>query len=189
MPVILGRMSLTNAYDAEAFRAAGHRLVDGLAEHLSRALGRDSVPVLSQVPPDRLLEEIDGTFPAEPMDDLVDTLLTVAAHSNRLHHPRYIGHQVAPVLPQAALAEMTTALLNNGMAIYEMGQAHTIMEPIAGYQGPLDGAPRADEGADLDQLIDHSVGTDLPIVITEHGVEVGVVTKPVLLRGIQGGKE
>jgi L-2,4-diaminobutyrate decarboxylase len=121
-------MTLDDAYDPEAFRAAGHRLVDGLAEHLTRALGRDDAPVLAQIPPERLLEEIDGGFPATPTDDLVDTLLSVAARSNRLHHPRYIGHQVAPVLPQATLAELTTALLNNGMAIYEMGQPHTIME-------------------------------------------------------------
>ena len=55
--------------------------------------------------------------------------------------------------------------------------------------GSLDGAPRADEGADLDQLIDLSVGTDQPVVITEGGTDVGVVTKPRLLRGIQGGKD
>ena len=76
-----------------------------------------------------------------------------------------------------------------GIPKLKLVKAHTIMEPIASYEGPLDGAPRADEGTDLDQLIDHSVGTDLPIVITDRGVEVGVVTKPVLLRGIQGGKE
>ena len=57
------------------------------------------------------------------------------------------------------------------------------------YSGPLDGAPRADEGADLDQLIDLAVGTELPVVITAKQEEIGVVTKPRLLRGIQGGKE
>jgi len=68
-------------------------------------------------------------------------------------------------------------------------KAHSIMEPLDSYSGPTEGAPRADEGADLDQLIDHAVGTDLPVIITQGGQDIGVVTKPKLLRGIQGGKE
>ncbi len=76
-----------------------------------------------------------------------------------------------------------------GISKLKLVKAHSIMEPISAYSGDLNGAPRADEGADLDQLIDLAVGTDLPIIITDRGAEVGVVTKPVLLRGIQGGKE
>ena len=76
-----------------------------------------------------------------------------------------------------------------GISKLKLVKAHSIMEPISAYSGDLNGAPRADEGADLDQLIDLAVGTDLPIIITDRGAEVGIVTKPVLLRGIQGGKE
>lgn len=76
-----------------------------------------------------------------------------------------------------------------GISKLKLVKAHSIMEPLASFSGDLTDAPRADEGADLDQLIDHSVGTNLPVVITEGGVDVGVVTKPKLLRGIQGGKE
>ncbi len=76
-----------------------------------------------------------------------------------------------------------------GISKLKLVKAHSIMEPVAAYGGSLDGAPRADQNADLDQLIDLSVTTELPVVITDNGAEVGVVTKPVLLRGIQGGKE
>ena len=76
-----------------------------------------------------------------------------------------------------------------GISKLKLVKAHSILEPLDSYDGNLEGAPRADEGADLDQLIDHSVGTDLPIVITANGQDIGVVTKPRLLRGIQGGKE
>ncbi|NOD29028.1 quaternary amine ABC transporter ATP-binding protein [Ruegeria atlantica] len=75
-----------------------------------------------------------------------------------------------------------------GISKLKLVKAHSIMEPLDSYSGPLDGAPRADEGADLDQLIDLAVNSDLPVVITDAGVDVGVVTKPRLLRGIQGGK-
>ncbi|MDU8945198.1 quaternary amine ABC transporter ATP-binding protein [Ovoidimarina sediminis] len=76
-----------------------------------------------------------------------------------------------------------------GISKLKLVKAHSIMEPLASYQKPLDGAPRADHGADLDQLIDLAVNTDHPVVITDGGADVGVVTKPRLLRGIQGGKD
>ena len=76
-----------------------------------------------------------------------------------------------------------------GISKLKLVKAHSILEPLESYTGPLDGAPRADEGADLDQLIDLAVGTDLPVVITADQQDIGVVTKPRLLRGIQGGKE
>ncbi|NOC44185.1 glycine betaine/L-proline ABC transporter ATP-binding protein [Ruegeria sp. HKCCD7559] len=75
-----------------------------------------------------------------------------------------------------------------GISKLKLVKAHSIMEPLDSYSGPLNGAPRADEGADLDQLIDLAVNSDLPVVITDAGIDVGVVTKPRLLRGIQGGK-
>jgi len=46
-----------------------------------------------------------------------------------------------------------------GISKLKLVKAHSIMEPIDSYHGPTEGAPRADEGADLDQLIDHAVGT------------------------------
>jgi glycine betaine/proline transport system ATP-binding protein len=75
-----------------------------------------------------------------------------------------------------------------GISKLKLVKAHSIMEPLDSYTGPLDGAPRADHGADLDQLIDLAVNTEQPVVITDGGTDVGVVTKPRLLRGIQGGK-
>ncbi|WP_371224060.1 quaternary amine ABC transporter ATP-binding protein [Roseovarius sp. 2305UL8-3] len=76
-----------------------------------------------------------------------------------------------------------------GISKLKLVKAHSIMEPLDSYKGSLDGAPRADHGADLDQLIDLAVETEQPVVITEAGTDVGVVTKPRLLRGIQGGKD
>ncbi|MFP7675500.1 glycine betaine/L-proline ABC transporter ATP-binding protein [Marivita sp. S0852] len=76
-----------------------------------------------------------------------------------------------------------------GISKLKLVKAHSIMEPMESHSGSLDGAPRADESADLDQLIDLAVGTDLPVVITQDGAEIGIVTKPRLLRGIQGGKD
>ena len=46
----------------------------------------------------------------------------VLAGSNHLHHPRYVGHQVTSPLPLGgAVRRSPSSLLNNGMAVYEMG--------------------------------------------------------------------
>jgi len=76
-----------------------------------------------------------------------------------------------------------------GISKLKLVKAHSIVEPLDSYEGDLSGAPRADQGADLDQLINHAVGTDLPVVITADGQDIGIVTKPRLLRGIQGSKD
>ena len=120
-------MSDIDAHDPEAFRAAGHRLIDGLTEHLIRARAREG-RAISAVPPQQLLEEIPAELPVDGGGDLVERLLEVARRSTSVHHPGYVGHQVSTPLPQAALAELTGALVNNGMAVYEMGQVHTVME-------------------------------------------------------------
>ena len=76
-----------------------------------------------------------------------------------------------------------------GISKLKLVKAHSIMEPIESYSGSLDGAPRVKHDADLDQLIDLAVGTDQPVVVTDSGNDVGIVTKTRLLRGIQGGRD
>ena len=39
-----------------------------------------------------------------------------------------MGHQVTAPLPETAVCELVAALLNNSMAVYEMGPASTAME-------------------------------------------------------------
>ena len=77
-----------------------------------------------------------------------------------------------------------------GISKLKLIKAHSIMAPIDEFRATddrsLDDSLRADEGADLDQLIDLSVETYAPIIITENGQDVGVVDKARLLRGIQG---
>ena len=75
-----------------------------------------------------------------------------------------------------------------GISRLKLVRAHTIMEPLAEGDTAPGGAPRAEGDSDLDHLIDLSVGSDSPIIITEGGRDVGVVSKETLLRGIQGGK-
>lgn len=118
--------SLRAAYDPEKFRRDGHRLVDLLTEHLARTARRDG-PVLPWVEPGDSLRDWPDDF-AEDGGDTIAILERATRGSIALHHPRYVGHQVPPPLPGAALADLVAAMLNNGMAVHEMGPTSTPME-------------------------------------------------------------
>jgi len=120
--------AIAAAYDPNRFRYDGHRLIAILGQQLERAERRDDAPVLPWVEPAASLAAWPAEFPEDGGADLVDHLQRVIAASIRLHHPRYLGHQVAPPLPAAALADLVGAVLNNGMAVYEMGPAATPIE-------------------------------------------------------------
>ena len=74
-----------------------------------------------------------------------------------------------------------------GISRLKLVRAHTIMEPLRNGAASAE-AIRVDGEQDLDSLIDISVGSDHPLVVTEAGRDVGVITKTTLLRGIQGGR-
>ena len=78
-----------------------------------------------------------------------------------------------------------------GISRLKLVYAHTIMKPITNAQRPLPAeAPRVSEDSDLDTLINVSVTTTHPMVITgPEGQEIGVVSQNDLLLGIQGGTQ
>lgn len=74
-----------------------------------------------------------------------------------------------------------------GISRLKLVKAGTIMKPLNGATPPAD-APRVDAEADLDTLIDVSVGTTHTLVVQSAGRDAGTIDKTDLLRGIQGGK-
>lgn len=49
-------------------------------------------------------------------------------HSQHMHHPRYIGHQVSSNHFASGIADMVQGAINNPMAIYEMGPSASVIE-------------------------------------------------------------
>ncbi len=122
------RELLKKIYDPEEFRKTGHALVDILADYLADS--RDSnIPVMDWKEPEEQLEQ----WKKVSNDDISpDSLFKkVIADAIHIHQPNYMGHQVCPPAPTGALAEFLGALLNNGMAIYEMGPSATAIEKIS----------------------------------------------------------
>jgi L-2,4-diaminobutyrate decarboxylase len=112
-----------------------------LASYLQQA-NTGSIPVLPYADPDAMLQRWNLPIPAsgKGMGEAFTLLKRTLADSNHLHHPRYMGHQVSAPLPLAAACDLFSALLNNGTAVYEMGQVETVMEAhlvrwIAGLAG------------------------------------------------------
>jgi L-2,4-diaminobutyrate decarboxylase len=122
-------LSWLKPFDAAQFRAAGHVLVDLLAEHLAQCSERSPIAVLPSTNPEQQLDRWAASF-QEPLGeaDLPALWRSIIDASNHLHHPRYIGHQVTSPLPVAALTQLLTALLNNSSAVFEMSPVATVAE-------------------------------------------------------------
>jgi L-2,4-diaminobutyrate decarboxylase len=118
--------AIRSAYAPERFRADGHRLIDALADQLAAWQAREGV-VLPWIQPAEA-REAWAAKGVRTRSDLVDDLMAITRASTALVHPRCMAHQVPPPLPGAALAELVSALLNNGMAVAEMGPASVPIE-------------------------------------------------------------
>jgi L-2,4-diaminobutyrate decarboxylase len=121
------RDRVTAAYDAERFRQQAHQLVEQLADTFA-ASRRGEGPVLPWATPAQNVERFPADFPEEPTGELSALMARVLSASHKLHHPRYVGHQVSSPVPLAALSDFVSSFLNNGMAVYEMGPVATAME-------------------------------------------------------------
>ncbi|MBN8530920.1 MAG: aminotransferase class I/II-fold pyridoxal phosphate-dependent enzyme [Alphaproteobacteria bacterium] len=114
-------------FDAETFGSQGRGLIETLTSYLSDV---EKLPVLPYKDPAAMLAAWDAPIPLEGNGEaaLQPFFERVIAESNHLHHPRYVGHQVSSPLPVAALCDLLSSFLNNGTAVYEMGQVSTVLE-------------------------------------------------------------
>ncbi|MEO5647581.1 MAG: aminotransferase class I/II-fold pyridoxal phosphate-dependent enzyme [Chitinophagaceae bacterium] len=120
---------IDEAYSPEAFRTLGHSIVDMLADHLASSAGETS-RTLDYSDPEaefRFWQEDFSSGTVKTAEELIKNVIDRTIH---LHSPNYMGHQVGVVLPVAAIGSLTSAILNNGMGVYEMGMAGNAMEKV-----------------------------------------------------------
>lgn len=121
---------LFQAYNIDSFRQQGHRLIDQLADYLESTIeSPDAQKVLDWIDPDDQVAWWEKAL-VEGRTDIDAFFAELLQRSIHVHHPKYMGHQISPTLPIAALAGMVGDLLNNGMGIYEMGSASTAVERV-----------------------------------------------------------
>lgn len=132
------RQRIAAAYDPQLLKAAGHRLADALAAHISRDEHSEG-PVLPWVePPENINDaaaflrqqavDTRSTSEDEFADQFADLVRVMLERGLNLHDPRYIGHQVPAPVPIAGLFDAVGSVTNQVMAIYEMGPWATAVE-------------------------------------------------------------
>ncbi len=119
------------AFSVDDFRKKGHEVIDLLAEYLDHAIdGRNDERVIPWQTPDEQLaywkQDFDRNEPADPLDLFRD----VMSRSIRIHRRQYLGHQTVPALPVSALSAAVSAILNQGMGVYEMGMVGNVLDRI-----------------------------------------------------------
>jgi L-2,4-diaminobutyrate decarboxylase len=162
-------------HDPERFRDSVERLTARLADWLAVVLAPEQdVPVSTSFDPRRSASDWSAPLPAKPTEDRaawIDRFAEqVLAGSHRIHNPRSVGHQVAPVVPELAAVEMLTTLLNNSTAVHEMGPIAAAIE------------------ADLVRRLGALVGFDDRRCggVLVHGGSLGNLTALVAARSVQG---
>ena len=114
---------LQKAYNFDEFEQVGKKLVEQLSGYLKQQQLTESSANNWQAPEKELAYWHNYQF--NDINSLIDDLLN---HSIHVHNPKYMGHQVAVSAPLSVLSNLISGLLNNGMAVYEMGQAATTIE-------------------------------------------------------------
>lgn len=114
--------------DTAALREAGHALIERMADYLEHV---GDGPVSTSLAPREIARRFADPMPRagrSAADVWEETWAHVAGDAIRLHHPMYMGHQVAPALPHAVLADAMVSLLNQSVAVWEMSPTGTFVE-------------------------------------------------------------
>jgi L-2,4-diaminobutyrate decarboxylase len=116
------------AYDSVTFFKNADALLGILVRDLHAAERREC-KVLVQRSIEEILRDLNFSALIENGGgDLAEITRVILRNSNHLHHPRYMGHQVAVQMLSSSLADLVNGITNNGMAVYEMGPAQTAVE-------------------------------------------------------------
>lgn len=116
---------LDRLYHPENFRKVGHELIDSIANYLDNCY-TNKISINKYQKPDQILENWTSFLQSNPsLNQYFDQILEDSIH---LHNPNYLGHQVSVPAPLAGLGGLISDLLNNGMAVYEMGAVANVLE-------------------------------------------------------------
>jgi aromatic-L-amino-acid decarboxylase len=114
--------------DIPAFRAAGHRLVDRLADLLEHV---DERALFANVEPREMYDLFDEPFPrrGQPLDTLIEEVeRKLLPHCTHVNHPGYFGLITPTPLPAGVLADFVASALNQNPGAWSIGPAAVAIE-------------------------------------------------------------
>lgn len=121
----MNKSKLSRVYSADEFNHQAKKTIDLLSNHLSNSINGDGKVIPWNNP------ESEYKFWSNYQFTTVeDYFKTICDHSIRIHHKKYMGHQVGTAAPLGALSNMVGSFLNNGSGVYEMGIANNAIERI-----------------------------------------------------------
>lgn len=110
------------------FKSHANELIEVIDRYFNTC-NQESIQVLHTIAPETSFQNWKAELES-PQLALTALFEKIIADSTHLHHPGYAGHQVATPHPLSLLSDMVAGLLNNGMAVYEMGQVSVAMERV-----------------------------------------------------------
>lgn len=116
------------AAEADTLRRAGHASVDRMADYVETVAAR---PVSTPRSPAEVARRFAAPLPrtGRPAEEVWEQVwATVVDDAIHFAHPMYMGHQVAPPLPHAVLADALASLLNQSVAVREMSPSGSFVE-------------------------------------------------------------
>ena len=129
--IINNESIISQIFNSEEFCQTGHKLVDLLSNHLKQQTNNNRLVInwLDPVTENLNWQQSLPLYPILDIDGLLEQLESTVLNNNlAIHHPRNMGHQVAPPLPIAALCDLVAALTNQAMAVHEAGPNATMLE-------------------------------------------------------------
>ena len=133
-----------------SFLVNANIIINALQQYYQESISGEK-PVIDQIPLRKLVQDFDladhireGDLFGEKLSKFLTTYLSSTI---RLHHPGYLGHQVAVPHHAGAFAALIDAFSNNPMAIYEMGPGaasieyfliNWLLEKVGWQPAPLD---------------------------------------------------
>jgi len=114
-------------FDAKDFEKIGRQLITKISTHLESTTKGKQDKTLVWNTPENELQFWRNFLENGSTDDFFNEIFKRTTHT---HHPKYVGHQVGVTAPITVLTGMLSNLLNNGMAVYEMGMSANAIERI-----------------------------------------------------------
>ena len=118
---------LEKVYSPSEFELLGRRILKELSEHLSNTIQEKNDKTIEWNTPEKELQFWTDFLENGRKESFISEILNRTTHT---HNPKYVGHQVAAPSPITALTSMVSSILNNGMAVYEMGMSPSAIERI-----------------------------------------------------------
>ncbi|MEO7104243.1 MAG: pyridoxal-dependent decarboxylase, partial [Gemmatimonadaceae bacterium] len=122
--------SILDVLEADTSADAGAEIVALVSEYFTATRNGEG-RVSTALTPEQISQRFDEPLPRGGMSMAAVAgrlRADVMSDANRLYHPMYMGHQVAPPLPVSVWTDSLISAMNQSVAVWEMSPTATVIE-------------------------------------------------------------